>query len=286
MRTIILSDITETDNSIIPYGLNIGKIAQTKVDIIHCFDPVIIKGTYSPYSDSQSFTPGQKLSHEEILHREKGIINDKLSRFLSREASVLNYPLRVNTITEIGNIESCITEQIIKHENPLIITGTKPGGSMTVDLQELLKIIAKHNAMVMIIPPGKKFVPPDTCWLVTDLYAEGKGKIKKLFDWINPLVTKVFTSVVVRVRSKSNHEKDIGDWKAVLQPYAEKTDLETLEIFRIGNMHTCFAGICDGKNYKMAVLPKNKNSFFSKYLLAHNNAKKLTESINIPVLLY
>ena len=286
MRTIIISDITETSQSIIPYGLNVGKFTQTKVDILHCVDPVIIHGKYSPYSDSQSITPGQKLSHEEILHREKGIINDKLSRFLSREASVLNYPLRVNTITEIGDIESCITEQIEKHENPLIITGTKPGGSMTVDLQELLKIIVKHNAMIMIIPPGKKFDQPDTCWLVTDLYAEGNSKIKKLFDWINPLASKVLTSVVVRVNSKSNHKKEISDWKTVLLPYADKTDIETLEVFYVSNLYACFADICDRKNYKMAVLPKNKNSFFSKYLLAHNNSKKLTETINIPVLLY
>jgi len=38
MRTIIVSDITETSNSIITYGLNIGKHTQTKADIIHCFD--------------------------------------------------------------------------------------------------------------------------------------------------------------------------------------------------------------------------------------------------------
>jgi hypothetical protein len=286
MRMIIVSDISETSQSIIPYGLNVGKFTQTKVDILHCFDPAIVQGSYSPYSDSQSITPGEKLSHEEILKREKGIISDKLSRFLSREASVLNYPLRVNTITDIGDIESCITEQIKNHENPLIITGTKPGGSMTVGLQELLKVIFKLNVMIMIIPPGKKFIKPNTCWLVTDLYAEGNGKIKKLFDWINPLVTKVITSVVVRVNSRNNNKKEINDWKAVLQPYADKVDIEALEIFHVCNMHTCFDSICGAKSPHMAVLPKNKSSFFLKYLLAHNNAKKLTESINIPVLLY
>jgi len=286
MRTIIISDISETSDSIIPFGLNIGKHTQTKVDILHCFDPAIIQGPYSPYSDSQSITPGEKLSHEEILKREKGIISDKLSRFLSREASVLNYPLRVNTITDIGDIESCITEQIKNHENPLIITATKPGGSMTVGLQELLKVIFKLNVMVMIIPPGKKFSKPNTCWLVTDLHAEGNGKIKKLFDWINPLVEKVLTSVVVRVNTKSNHNEAINDWREALQPYTDKADVDTIEIFRVCNIHTCLDSICDQKNPHIAVLPKNKNSFFRKYLLAHNNAKKLTESINIPVLLY
>ena len=286
MRTIIISDISEKSDSIIPYGLNVGKYTQTKVDILHCIDPEIIQGPYSPYSDSQSITPGEKFSHEEILQREKGIINDKLSRFLSREASVLNYPLRVNTITEIGDIESCIAEHIKDHENPLIITGTKPGGSMTVGLQELLKVIFKLNVMVMIIPPGMKFTQPNACWLVTDLYAQGNKKIKKLFDWINPLVTKVITSVVVRVNSGNNNKKEINDWKAVLQPYADKIDIEALEIFHVCNMHTCFDSICETKSPHMAVLPKNKNSFFMKYLLAHNNAKKLTESINVPVLLY
>lgn len=286
MRTIIISDISETADSIIPYGLNVGKYTQTKVDILHCFDPEILQGPYSPYSDSQSITPGEKFSHEEILHREKGIINEKLSRLLSREASVLNYPLRVNTITEIGDIESCITEQIKNHENPLIITGTKPGGSMTVGLQELLEVIFKHNVMVMIVPPGTKFIQPNACWLVTDLYAEGNNKIKKLFDWINPLVKKVLTSVVVRVNPKSKRYKEIDEWRAVLQPYAEKADISALEIIHVCDMNMAFESICGRKSHQMAILPKNSNSFFSEYLLTDNNAKKLTESINNPVLLY
>lgn len=286
MRTIIVSDITETSNSIIPYGLNIGKHTQTKVDIMHCFDPVIVQGPYSPFSDSQSITPGQKLSHEETLQKEKGVINDKLSQFLSKEASALNYPLRVYTITEVGDANSCISGQIKKHKNPLVVTGTKPASSMTVNLRELLKVLFNYNVMVMIIPPGKKFIKPDTCCLLTDLYTEGNSKLKTLFDWINPMVTKVYTSAVVRFNHKSNYEKAIQDWKTALQPYSDKTDISSLGITHVDDLNIAFEHICDRKNLDMIIMPKNSESFFSEYLLNDDNAKRLTESLNKPILLY
>ncbi len=286
MRTVIISDITETSHSIIPYGLNIGKHTETKVDILHCFDPSIIQGTYSPYSDSQSVTPDRKLTHEEILDREKGITSNKLSHFLSREASVLNYPLRVNTVTEIGDIENCIAKQIKDIENPLVVTATRPGRSMVVDFQELLEVLFELDTMILIIPPGKKFTQPDKCCLVTDLQEETNKKTEKLFKWIDPLVTRVLTSAVVRVNHNSRHDNEIIKWKAALQPYAHITDIEALEVVHIDDMNIAFESICNRKGPDMAALPKNKNSFFSEYLLSGNNTQKLAETANIPLLLY
>jgi hypothetical protein len=286
MRTIILSDISETSNSIIPYGLHIGKHTQTKVDVLHCFNPVIVQGYYSPYSDSQSITPGKKLSHDEVLQREKGIINDKLSQLLSKEASLLNYPLRVYTITEIGDTNDCISGIIKKHNNPLIITGTKPASSMTSNLKDLLKILFNYNVMIMIIPPGKKFIKPKTCCLLTNLDAEGNSTIKKLFEWLDPLVTKVFTSAVVRFNQRSNHDKAKNDWKKALQPYSDKTDITSLAVTYVDDLNIAFEHICGRKNFDMIIMPKNRDSFFSEYLFHDDNAKQLTESLNKPVLLY
>jgi hypothetical protein len=286
MRTIIISDITETSESIIPYGLNVAKYAETKVDVVHYFDPALVQGVYSPISDSQSITSGQKLSHEEILHREKGITHDKISLLLSREASALNYPLRVNTITEIGDTEKTISSQVKEYDNSLVITGPKPGSSMAVNLQELLLMIRNLDVRILIVPPGKKFIKPNTCCLVTDLLAEGNTKIKKLFHWINPLVTKIFTSAVVRINPYTNHEKDVEEWKAAINPYAEKVHSASPVIIHVDDIDIAFDGICERKNPDMVVLPKNKNSYFSQYLFADHNVKKLIESIRIPVLLY
>lgn len=286
MRSIIISDITETSDSIIPFGLNVGKHTETRVDIVHYFDPTHVQGVYSPFSDSQTITPGQKLSHDEILARETAITEGKLSLLLSREASVLNYPLRVNTITEIGDTHHCFSSLIEKHDNPLFITGTKPGSSMAENLQELLIMLWKLDVMILIVPPGKRFKKPDTCCLVTDLNTEGNSKVENLFQWINPLTKRVFTSAVVKIGSNSSFEKEIEDWKITLQPYAEKVHLATPEIVHIDFLNIAFENICERKCPDMIVLPKNKNSHFSQYLFEDHNAKMLTEFMDIPVLLY
>ncbi len=286
MRTIIISDITETSDTIIPYGLNIGKCSETKVDVVHYLDPILVQGVYSSISDSQSITPGQKLSHDEILHREKEITHGKISRLLSREASALNYPLRVNTITDVGDTETFITKLINEYENPLIITGINPGSSMAVDLQELLLMIRDLDVKLLIVPSGKKFGKPNTCCLVTDLLPEGNTKIKKLFEWISPLVSKVFTSAVVKIDSSASHANEMAEWKNSLQPYAKKLHSTTPEIVHVDYMDVAFESICNRKNPDMVVLPKNKNSHFSQYLFSNNNVKKLLESINTPMLLY
>jgi hypothetical protein len=286
MRTIIVSDISETSESIIPYGLNVGKYTHTRVDLFHGIDPSIVQGKYSSLSDSQSITPGQKLSHEEILHREMGIIDGKLSMLLSRQASMLNYPVRINTITEIGDTESSISKQIGKHDNPLVITGIKPGSSMFVNLQELLVMISKLNAMVLILPRGQKFRMPTTCCLVTDFYDEGNKKMEKLFQWLNPLVTKFFTSAVVKINSNNNRKKEITDWISAIQPYIEKAQIGTPEIVHIDYMNIAFESICNRKNPDLIVLPKNKDSHFSNYLFNNDNVEKLLESVKLPVLLY
>ena len=286
MISVIVSDITETPDSIIPFGLNVGKYTETRVDIVHYFDPSHLQGVYSPFSDSQSITPGQKLSHEEILARETGITERKLKLLLSREASVLNYPLRVNTITETGDTHHCFSSLIETRDNPLFITGTKPGRSMAENLQELIIMLWKLDVMILIVPPGKRFKKPDTCCLVTDLKTEGNSKVENLFQWISPLTKRVYTSAVVKTGSNSSFEKEIEDWKIALQPYAEKVHLATPEIVYIDFPNIAFEHICERKSPEMIVLPKNKNSHFSQYLFENHNAKKLIEFMDVPLLLY
>lgn len=286
MRTIIISDITETSDSIIPYGLNVGKHTETRVDILHYFDPRLVHGKYTSISDSQSITPGEKLSHEEILHREKEITHAEIEKLLSKEASRLNYPLRINTITGIEEPEYAIPDQIKKHENPLIITGTAPGSSMASDLQDLLNLILKTDVRILILPPGKKFVKPGRCCLVTDLTSETNKKLAKLFSWLSPLASKIYTSAVVNtgLNSRGNHKME--EWKKALAPYQDKIKSNSTEILYIDEMNIAFENICDHKIPNMVALPKNKDTHLTKYLFADNKVKKLIEQIEIPVLLY
>ncbi len=286
MRTIIISDITETPDSIIPYGLNVGKLTETRVDILHYFDPRLIQGKYSSISDSQSFSPGEKLSHGEILHREREITHAQIEKLLSKEASRLNYPLRVNTITEIEDIETAISLQIKKYDNPMVITGTTPGSSMTANLQDLLNLILKIDVRILIIPPGKRFVKPEKCCLITDLTSETNKKIHTLFSWLSPIATKVYTSAVVNTHFKSRGPQSIAEWKRALLPYHDKIKSDTTEIFYFNEIALAFESICEQKSPDLVVLPNSKDTELAKYLFAYNNLKKLTEQISIPVLIY
>ncbi len=286
MRTIIISDITETEKSIIPYGLNIGKHTETRVDILHYYDPVIVHGTYSPVSDSQSITPGEKLSHEEILFREKEITGARIDKLLSREGSRLNYPLRINPTVEIADPDSAIIEKIGKHNNILVITGTTPSHSMADSLEDLLTILCKTDAKILIVPPGKKFAKPAKCCLVTDLTSPANQKLKTLFQWINPLFEKVYTSAVVQLERNPLQKQQLEEWKQALMPYNEKLNSDASEVVRIDESGIAFENICRHKCPDMVIFPKNEKSHFSPYLFADNNLKRFSEKFDIPVMLY
>lgn len=286
MRTIIISDITETDESIIPYGLNVGKHTQTRVDILHYFDPKLVHGTYSPVSDSQSMTPGEKLSHDEILQREKEIARAKIDKLLSREGSRLNYPLRIKSFIDIADPDSAIIGKINEHNNPLVITGTDPSQSMVNGLKDLLVLLQNSDVRILIVPAGKKFVKPVKCCLVTDLVPEGNQKLEKLFEWIGPLTEKIYTSAVIPTDSNSDQKERLEEWKQALEPYTEKLHSDASEVVRIDESGIAIENICRHKSPDMVVFPKNGKSHFSQYLLANNNLKKFSESFNIPVMLY
>ena len=77
-RIILISDISGESESIIPWGLNLGKHTGSEVDILHIIDPREKHGVESPVSDSQSISPDGKLTREEILKREKGKVEQAL----------------------------------------------------------------------------------------------------------------------------------------------------------------------------------------------------------------
>ncbi len=158
MRTIIISDITESKETIIPYGLNIGKHTDTRVEILHFVDSRLVQGKYSSRSDSQTITIGEKLSYEEILHREKVSIESQMDKLLSKEASRLNFPVRYNQMIRIGQLEGSLAETIDLYENSLLVTSTRPGYSMATSLDDLLSEAMDLDALILVVPAEMKFI--------------------------------------------------------------------------------------------------------------------------------
>ncbi|MFW6248829.1 MAG: hypothetical protein ACOC4J_03565 [Bacteroidota bacterium] len=184
MKTIIASDLDKDKKSIIPYGLNIGKHTETRVEILHFVDPTLVQGTYSPFSDSQSVTPGEKLSHEEILKRNKDQKERDLDKLLSKEASRLNFPLRYHATVEIKETEEGLSETLEGDEDSLIVTGTEPSETFLKNLHGLLNFMYEKNNLLLVIPQGTDFVKPDRATLITNFLSDDTPQLEKVISWI------------------------------------------------------------------------------------------------------
>jgi hypothetical protein len=144
MKAVVISDMKK-EKSIIPYALNLCKHIESEVEIIHTIDTRVQHGLSSSYADSQSISPGEKMSHTSIIEREKHQTKNKLDKILSKEASKLNYPLKINTIIENGSIESQLKSRIKRHPNSLIITNKDPDKYFFGSYKELLDVLQGLN---------------------------------------------------------------------------------------------------------------------------------------------
>ncbi|NJM14089.1 MAG: hypothetical protein HC896_00675 [Bacteroidales bacterium] len=174
MQVITISDIKGKTKSIIPYGLNLAKRLQAKVDIIHSIDSRTQHGVNSPYADSQSITPGNKLSHEEIMLREKNTTRNALDKLLSREASVLNFPLKVNVTIEENTLKKTINSKTGNDSNTLVAVNSEPDNYIFHSQKEIVETLKNSNLQVLVVPPGRKFKEFSNVLLVTN-FSSNKG---------------------------------------------------------------------------------------------------------------
>ena len=184
MKTIIISDIEGKSESIIPYGLHIGKHTRSEVDILHIIDPRKKQGPSSSYANSKSITPGDVLSPKDVQLREKNRVSLALHRLLSAEASRLDYPLKIDVRIETDSVEKGIRS--ITRESPgcILIHSLKPSNSMVSDLEEMLSIVRDLDSLVLIVPPKLKFTKPEKVTVLTDFTEESQESISSVFDWL------------------------------------------------------------------------------------------------------
>jgi len=207
MKTIIISDIGGKDKSIIPYGLNMGKHNETEVMIHHIIDPRMHQGTTTPYADSQSVTPGKKLSHEEIFEREKGFARKQLDKLLSAEASRLNYPLKYDTSVEVESLDLKLRKILSHDKEDLCVASLVPDNSMVSELGELLEITLKTEVPLLLVPPGHTFGEPAEVALVTDYSMGSYEPVKQALNWFDafPITVKAFDIAAdVELKEKEN----------------------------------------------------------------------------------
>ncbi|MFO7978078.1 MAG: hypothetical protein R6U64_05410 [Bacteroidales bacterium] len=285
MKTLIISDIIDNAHSIIPYGLNIGKHSQTRVNVIHLIDPREEQGTYSPESDSHSVTPGQKLTQEQLLKKEETKARTLLDRLLSKEASRLNFPLRVDQTIEIRPVEQAFEEILNADPESLVITGIHPAPSMVDTLAELLKIIGPMNNPILIIPPEQRFVPPKEALLISDFQAYSEI-FQGMLSWLKLFDLRINAFAITNPDKASEARSRGQQWKKDSEKEGEPTLINQAGVLEGDDAVKTLIDHVHHHKPDLVIIPKSNQSAFADYLYAGKHAGQFIEALGKPVLLY
>ncbi len=286
MKTIIISDIGGKDKSIIPFGLHMGKHNETEVMIHHIIDPRMHQGTATPYADSQSITPGKKLSHEEIFEREKNYAKKQLDKLLSAEASRLDYPLKYDTSVEVESVDLRLQKILSEDKEDLCVASMVPDNSMISDLAELLEIIGKVEIPFLLIPPGYDFREPAEIALVTD-YSEGSYEpVKRALSWFDafPMIVKAFDIASDSEMKKKENQREL--WEHELNSFATASMMLDTKILLGRKSKDNILAQIRKSTATLAMFPRDIFKIKGIQLKKSADRKKFLNALEMPVILY
>lgn len=194
MKMMIISDVRSSSESIIPYGFNLAKNMQWEVDIIHTIDPKVHQGVYSSYSDSQTISPGSKLSHKDIIGREKRETEQILDKILSKEASRLNYPLKINTAVAIKSMDALMKEKMHSDAVSLLVVSSEADNHIFHSLHEILTMVKNSRVLSLLVPSGYSFSGINTVMIPVDFSSDNYQRFEKgnkLLEFFHPEINAV-----------------------------------------------------------------------------------------------
>ncbi len=286
-RIILISDVYTESGSIIPWGLNLGKHTGSEVDIVHIIDPREKHGVESPESDSRSITPGEKLTQDEILKRERGKAEQALDKLLGKEASRLNYPLKINTIIETKHLEEGLKTIFRERHGSLLVVGLKPEDTMFTDLDELLAISRDLTAPVFIIPPGTGFQKPEKVFMLAD-YSESPGlELKSMFKWLTPFNPFVSAGEVAKKMLDEFVKLELAGktWEKGVRKFIDPDITLKANQLKGKKITEAVENYVTRNKFDWVIIPKIKKES-SKKIFSADISKKLVKSIGKPVMLY
>lgn len=226
MNIFIVSDIKRVSKSFAPYGFNLAKWLELKeVDLVHTVDPRDVDGGYSVEADSQTYTPGEKLSKQELVQREIDQAKKDLYIMLSSEASRLNYPLKVNTVIEENSIDKKIGEMMDLFSESLFIACTEPDGFIFNSTEEMVESVKNTGATFLFVPPARKFQPLSKVVLPTCFDADTVSEMKilqTLVDGRAPLLDAVYVAVN---KKHPNNQLQEEAWKKIACKFFDVSDI-------------------------------------------------------------
>lgn len=282
MRVIIISDVKKNNGKIVTYGLNLAKFYEAEVDILHMIDPRTQHSVSSQVADSQTVAPGEKMSPDEIIEREKRIAEIELDKILSKEASRLNYPLKINTHIEEYSLEKKLTEQLRHNPSSIVLMNAQSDDNALGNKNDILNTINTINGIYIMVPPEMEFKPFNNVMIDTDFSKTDLDRLNKIAYVLHPHNATIIPVSVAA--EKNDGHMHLDEWKKSLESI-----LSTQKI-NITNL--------DGENYDDAIIKHTKESHPNltvlfkreKNLLNRLFKKSLTEKmlehINTPLLYY
>lgn len=285
MKTIIISDVNSKWETVIPYGLRVGRAFESEVDVIYVIDSREHQGEYTPYSDSQSITPGgNTLSQKEIVQRERNKANLALDNVLSSETSRLNYPLKVNRVIKENSIVDELTQLAKENPDYLFVISAEPDHYNFESKDDIISALQEAGVAALLVPPRKDFKDFKKVLLPVDFRSEkfeAYRDVKFIFDRFKPLVDAV---TVVADDSYAEMEMKGEGWKKTANEYFIETSLKTHTIK--GEQFTpAIIDYVERNNQDLIMVFQDKRNE-PKQVFTKQDIITLLNDLEIPVLLY
>jgi hypothetical protein len=256
---------------------------------MHVVDPRKQPAISSAYADSQSFEIAKKLSHDEIIEREKHGAGVLLDRLLSKEASRLNFPLRVNTIIETDSLVNKLSEELNPDELSLFIISSELGGTILHDLDEFFEITNSFNSLSLIIPPGYQFSVPEKVFILYDFESTIHDSIFKVMDSLKVFKPLVNVADVIEEQNNVKYiEMEIKStaWQQLATQHAGPGIRVATNIL-MGKQYTeTVLNFVKRNNYDLVAIPKNIKDPANSNIFSKHVSKQLIDQLEIPVILY
>lgn len=286
MKTIIISDIDSEKGSIIPFGLNIGKHTETTVDIIHIIDSRTVQGVQSQYADSQTITPGNKLTHKAIVEREKDKACRDLDKLISKEGSRLNYPLKINISVEEMNLESLRQKLEDDYPGSLVVTSSAPDGTIFQEMNEILGFIRDTKLPVVTVPADVEFALPESIALIIDLSAKPTDGLAQLSKWLAPFKTPLDFIGIANQSELHAMDENMNSWKQKMDTHTSFPGIKNIKVATGDNYYEALKDQVSKSNSAWIAIPRRHNWDKGLQLFHGKNLGKIIASENKPLLLY
>ncbi len=280
MRITIISDVKGNAESIIPYGLNLAKHLEAEVDVVHVLDSRVAQGVSSMYADSQSITPGNKMSHAEIMEREKKQIATKIDQVLIKEASKLNYPLKVNVDIEEKSVDNKIKTDLNASPTSLLVINKEADGAIFESQKEMIDCCKDFNGMSLLVPAGAEFQPYSSVLLPTDFSGEEFADYRNVADFLRD-----FHPVVNAVGLASERKmEELHRWEEKLSGVFKHSAVNH-RVLAQGDFETQFIDFVEMIEPDLTLIFERPRSFIAS-LFKKEFVLKILEQTHSPVLFY